>query len=309
VLALHHLGRKGEALSELSGAVPQYPVQARRLAEAAPPTATGVPADGDPDHSAEKALRLLIGHHPEVQQWMRDLLARTRPRPARAADRRSSGRYRVAPLAAAARAPAAHPQRRRSAHATPKAAPAVPDPGDSVLRLKVTLLGTRPPVWRRLEVSSRSSLATFHDVLQQAMGWTDSHLHLFQAGTVRWSDRSSDLGPAVRDERKSTLAQVLRHPGASLDYEYDFGDGWQHHIVLEEILPHSPGGPVAVCVGGRRRCPPEDCGGIGGFFDLLARLRDGDSPERRDLIEWLGGEVDFDSFDQQEVNRQLVHIR
>jgi hypothetical protein len=177
------------------------------------------------------------------------------------------------------------------------------------LRLRVALAGVRPPIWRRLEVTGKLTLAQFHRVLQAAMGWTDSHLHLFVAGRQHYSDPSFELEFEVRNERQTTLGELLRRPGDGMRYEYDFGDSWEHRIMLEEVLPPRPGAPAAVCLAGRRRCPPEDCGGVGGYAELLSTLRGADSPERRDLLEWLGGEIDPAAFDAAEVNRLLSRIR
>jgi hypothetical protein len=109
----------------------------------------------------------------------------------------------------------------------------------------------------------------------------------------------------ARNERRTTLGELLHRRGDHIGYQYDFGDSWEHRIELEEGLAPQPGAPAAVCVAGRRRCPPEDCGGIGGFAELLAILRGDDSHERRERLDWVGGEFDPAAFDAAEVNRKL----
>jgi hypothetical protein len=147
-----------------------------------------------------------------------------------------------------------------------------------IYQLKVTLLGTMPPIWRRLLVPANVTLAQLHDVLQAAMGWQDCHMHEFSAGHRHFGrpnpeDRLMGM-PPVENERTVRLSGVLGRVGAKALYTYDMGDSWEHGIVLEKRLPVDPGTAYPVCTGGERACPPEDCGGIGGFYDLLDALGD-----------------------------------
>jgi tetratricopeptide (TPR) repeat protein len=313
VLALYRLGRKGEALAELSLAVARWPDAAYLLAVDVPrPRAArrAAQAIGVAGSSCD-VLRVLLRQEPELHLWLqeREVKARRHSQPPAAPvagaggkDLRSaarSARRLTGPRPVRARPPAVPRQDRQRAERAP----------DARLRLKVTLRGTRPPVWRRLEVSGKLTLARFHHVLQAAMGWTDSHLHLFIAGGEHYSDPSyDDLGMPMRSERGTKLGTLLRRRGDRIDYEYDFGDSWEDRIVLEEVLPSRPGAPAAVCLAGRRRCPPEDCGGLGGYYDLLELLRGRDSQERREMVEWLGSEIDPAAFDLADVNRQLSRI-
>ncbi|GAB2680970.1 plasmid pRiA4b ORF-3 family protein [Thalassiella azotivora] len=182
-----------------------------------------------------------------------------------------------------------------------------------VLRVRVDLVGARPPIWRRLDLAGEMTLDVLHRVLQVAMGWTDSHLHGFSAGGDRY-DRSAERyltefdlseGDTGTAEAGVRLDQVLREPGDVLHYEYDFGDGWTHRIVLEEVRAPGDGTPAARCVTGRRACPPEDVGGIGSYEDLLA-ARAADDPDEhvRERLEWLG-EFDPEAFSVDDVNRRL----
>jgi tetratricopeptide (TPR) repeat protein len=217
-------------------------------------------------------------------------------RPARAARRASTPtavREALRPAVAARRSPR-----------PPAAAPQYP-----LLQLKVTIAETRPPIWRRLRVSGAMTLADFHRVLQVALGWTDNHLHLFTAAGKSYGDPSLDLEMAIIDERGTPLGALLGRPGDRIRYEYDFGDSWIHRIQVEELASPAPEAPAAICLGGRRRGPPEDCGGASGYDKILAILAGGDSAERRGILDWLGGEIDPGAFDAAAINRGLARIR
>jgi hypothetical protein len=178
-----------------------------------------------------------------------------------------------------------------------------------LLQLKVTLAATRPPIWRRLRVSGSMTLADLHEVLQIALGWTNRHLHLFRAGGRIYGDPSLELETTLVDERHTPVGALLQRPGERIHYEYDLGDSWIHLIQVEELAPASAEAPAAVCLGGRRRGPPEDCGGARGYDEVLALLKGANSKARRDLLAWLGGEIDPAAFDAAAINRRLGRIR
>lgn len=140
--------------------------------------------------------------------------------------------------------------------------PIASKPETSTYRLKVVLRGTKPPIWRRLQVPGNATLGWLHAVLQVAMGWTNSHLHHFFVGAVRYRNRrsSEDValgGEADRDENRALLARVVPELGAQFVYEYDFGDSWLHLITVEDVLRPAPGAkPTALCLDGARACPP-----------------------------------------------------
>jgi hypothetical protein len=124
---------------------------------------------------------------------------------------------------------------------------------------------TAPPIWRRLLVGSDITLSGLHDLLQLAMGWTNSHMHEFQFRGQCYGSNDPERGLAEGiDERKVRLNQLLVRVGAKIVYTYDFGDSWEHAIVLEKCLPVDPNMAYPACTGGRGACPPEDCGGVGG---------------------------------------------
>jgi hypothetical protein len=179
----------------------------------------------------------------------------------------------------------------------------------AVYQLKVTLAGSRPTIWRRLQVPGNLTLGRLHEILQIAMGWQDMHLHLFASGRTVYSPPETDLGFASRNERQVRLREVLTREKERIRYEYDFGDGWEHTIVAEKILLPGTGSERPLCLAGKRRCPPEDSGGILGYERLLAVLRDPADPEHRELTEWVGEDFDPEEFDLEAVNRELGRLR
>lgn len=174
----------------------------------------------------------------------------------------------------------------------------------SIYQVKVTLAGSKPPIWRTILIPSTITLEDFHTVLQIGMGWTDSHLHQFVSGRDIYGtpDSDFDLDFEIKDERKYKISHCLKKEKDKLIYEYDFGDGWEHKIVLDRILPFDKSVPLPRCMKGKRNCPPEDCGGIWGYQDLLEILQDPTHPEHEEMIEWLGEEFDPDYFDIKEIN-------
>jgi len=179
----------------------------------------------------------------------------------------------------------------------------------TIYQIKVTLLGVRPPIWRRVLVPSDFTLAQLHDVLQAAVGWEDCHMHEFRIGRQRFGVPEPDEGlmglPACIHERKARLADVLCKPGAKAEYTYDFGDGWEHTVIVEKLFTPEAGVAYPLCTGGKRHGPPEDCGGIGGFYNFLEAIGDPDHPEHEELLEWIGGSFHPEAFSVEAVNQRL----
>jgi hypothetical protein len=176
----------------------------------------------------------------------------------------------------------------------------------TVYALKVTLRHVRPPIWRRLRVPGAVSLDKLHGALQIALGWSDSHLHQFRVGDVCFGTRDpvDGLAEDTLDERKVRLEQIAK-VGSKLVYDYDFGDGWEHDVVVEAVEPATDGERLPVCVDGRRACPPEDCGGPHGYVDLLATLADPEHPDHDEMTEWIGPDFAAEHFDLDQVNGEL----
>ena len=178
----------------------------------------------------------------------------------------------------------------------------------AVYQLKVTLQGVKPPIWRRLLVPSHLTLGRLHEVLQIAMGWTDSHLHQFISDGVFYGmpGEELDFGMEIKNENKFKLNQLLKKEKDSFIYEYDFGDGWEHKVSLEKILPHDANISLPQCIKGKRACPPEDCGGIWGYHDLLEIFKDPENPDYEEMSEWLGEGFDPEALDLDEINALLL---
>lgn len=180
--------------------------------------------------------------------------------------------------------------------------------GTLVYQLKITLREvSRPPVWRRVLVPADATLRDLHDVVQQAMGWDDDHMHVFSTGWQEYGSPDPELGHA--SDSKVRLSQVLTGPGDRLRYTYDFGDDWEHDIVLEETRTAVPGEAYPSCVTGKGACPPEDCGGPWGYAELKEVLADPSQGDHQDMLDWLGLDrgADFDpgEFSPAEANRRL----
>jgi Plasmid pRiA4b ORF-3-like protein len=178
-----------------------------------------------------------------------------------------------------------------------------------IFRLKVSLNEVAPPVWRALLVPADVTLAKLHQILQDAMGWTDSHLHCFEVGDRRIGMLDVDEGKQLEDERRVRLRDVMPRPGAHVVYRYDYGDDWEHIIVLESVDERDDRLAYPLCVGGRRACPPDDCGGAGGYEELLTALSDPEHEDHDRLLTWIGGYFDPEAFDPNAVNRALASHR
>ena len=176
----------------------------------------------------------------------------------------------------------------------------------SIYQIKISLIGSKPPIWRTVLVASNIDLETFHDVIQLAMGWTDSHLHQFIANKVFYGIPEDDFELEMEDETKYKLSQLLQKEKESIIYEYDFGDSWEHKILLEKILPFDSKTTLPACIKGKRACPPEDCGGIWGYEELLETISNPKHPDHEDMLEWLGGEFDPEEFDLEAINEDLA---
>jgi len=183
--------------------------------------------------------------------------------------------------------------------------------------LKITLIDTHRPVWRRFVVPSNIRLDDFHDVLQTIMGWTNSHLHSFEggayeAGNVRKGEQSYAPAEWIEDwddslpEEEYSLEMLLSEKGAKIRYRYDFGDNWDHDILLENPNYDDPSQPAPIfCIKGVGACPPEDCGSTSGFEEFCEVMANPKHPEYKEAKEWYGGKYDPEHFDLDGVNEEL----
>ena len=179
----------------------------------------------------------------------------------------------------------------------------------NIYQLKVSLKGAKPPIWRRFLVDSSVKLPKLHETLQIVMGWTDTHLHQFVVGELIYGVPDPEWGfEEIQNEKNIRLDKLLKNEKDTLVYEYDFGDGWKHKITLEKIMPFDSGATLPICVKAKGACPPEDVGGIWGYYRFLEALNDVNHPEHNEYKEWVSGEFDPDAYDVQKVNEILTEI-
>lgn len=176
--------------------------------------------------------------------------------------------------------------------------------GGTVHQLKITLLEVDPSIWRCVLFTSDASLGDLNFILQAAMGWTNSHLHQFTIDGADFSDPQFEMDEAD-DEFAVTLAEVAPAEHRRFNLLYDFGDGWDHEVVVEKILPREPGQRLPCCLAGERARPPEDCGGPWGYQDFLAAIGDPEHEEHEAMLEWVGGAFDPEAFDLAALNKRL----
>jgi hypothetical protein len=206
-------------------------------------------------------------------------------------------------------------------------------PRPAAAQLRVTLRETEPPVWRRVLVPYDVPLSTLHRILLTTMGWQGYHLHRFVVGDVHYGvpDKEFDdqLSYKVRPDTGATLRTVAPRAGATFTYVYDFGDSWEHDVVLERVEPLTSSHRVPYCLGGARACPPEDVGGTSGYMQMLAVLADegrsngkgdrwsdtantddAEPPEDSPASyrRWLGYDFDPGEFHPRCVNMELVRL-
>ncbi len=181
--------------------------------------------------------------------------------------------------------------------------------GQTVYQFKISLRGINPPIWRRIETLD-VTLAKFHEAIQTAMGWTNSHLHTFEIGRVRYTDpRMLDEGFPDASEKsyaKIKIADLIdsHGPKLKLNYLYDFGDHWEHDVKLEKTTDRLPTVQYPRCLAGSRSCPPEDVGGIHGYKHFLDAIGNPEHEEHDDFVEWVG-EFDAEAFDLDETNEAM----
>lgn len=179
---------------------------------------------------------------------------------------------------------------------------------NDIYQIKVTLKGSKPPIWRRLQVPANTRLDKLHNIIQVAMGWFNAHLHQFIVDDTYIGLLHPDYdmwGAEMLDEKKYRLNQIAPGEKSRFIYEYDFGDSWEHVILVEKILPPEKGVHYPRCIKGKRACPPEDVGGIWGYADLLEAIKDPKHPELEQMLEWVGDDFDPEAFDLDETNETL----
>jgi hypothetical protein len=152
------------------------------------------------------------------------------------------------------------------------------------------------------------TLDRLHQVMQRVMPWTDSHMHQFIAGRTYYGTPDPEMempDPETLSEKRFTLADLAPEAKSKFIYEYDFGDSWEHEVRVEKVLPPDAAFRHPICAGGANACPPDDCGGLGGYYDMLD---DPKNPEHEELTEWVGGPWDAGKFDLAATNQRLKSL-
>ncbi len=216
--------------------------------------------------------------------------------------------------------------------------------GQKLLRVGITLEDSKPPIWREVLVWQDIKLGALHDVIQIVMGWNDGHLHQFIQKLKRstrpsqeeidachhsgkwdddfqarvqgrkffapkWAPDGTPIDMEGTDEAAVLLADVYPNAGSNLTYEYDFGDSWRHVIKVKRAGNPEPDAEYPVCLGGEGACPPEDCGGVWGYYSMLEAIADPKNEQHEDMVDWLGDDFDSDAFDLKDVNSKLARWR
>lgn len=166
-----------------------------------------------------------------------------------------------------------------------------------IYQLKITLLGIRPPIWRRILVPSSVTMSQLHIIIQESMGWENYHLFSFEYYGEQYDDQAGGLS--------KKLGSIGLEIKSEFKYVYDFGDNWEHGIVLEKVLSKDKTMHYPVCTAGKRACPPEDSGSVWGYQSMLAVLSNKHDPEYEEMVEWVGEDFDSESFSIAEVNARL----
>lgn len=179
-----------------------------------------------------------------------------------------------------------------------------------LFQFKITLSDLQPAIWRRIQVRD-CTLDQLHEHIQLAMGWTNSHLHQFEIKGERYGDPEllNDGFDDVDclDSTATLLSDIVptTKKRFAFTYEYDFGDGWEHEILFEGHPPVDPKQKYPLCVEGERACPPEDCGGVWGYVDLLAAIRNPNHDEHEDMLEWIAPRFNSEKFDANKATKSM----
>ena len=177
-----------------------------------------------------------------------------------------------------------------------------------IFRFKVILDDILPQIWRLIEVESNITFYQFHLIIQEAMGWTNSHLHEFNDGNFRIGDTSEEAcefgDPPQWEEKDKKISDYFSKDKTKLSYTYDFGDNWEHAIILEAIDKKQKGIKYPHCIDGMRACPPEDCGSTPGYYRLLEILADPEHNEYEEMKQWAG-DYDPESFDKESATKGM----
>jgi hypothetical protein len=185
----------------------------------------------------------------------------------------------------------------------------------TIHQLRITLNESKPLIWRRIQVDSSATFLELHIAIQLAMGWTNSHLFSFMTEGINieipteegeYFDTILPEGGRKLNALQEKIENYFKEAGDEITYLYDFGDSWEHHVILEKIIPAQKEIKYPVCIEGNMNCPHEDSGGINGFYEKLEILNDPEHHEHKEIATWLGENYDPEFFDIDYANRQLT---
>jgi len=181
---------------------------------------------------------------------------------------------------------------------------------NQIYQIQIALKDFKPKIWRRLLIPADTLLSDLHKIIQTSMGWTNSHLHQFIKDrtyyTVKVKDDDTWDEMDNVDYKRMKISDLLKTEKQKIKYEYDFGDGWEHDVILEKILVRDEKIKYPICIAGKMSCPPEDCGGSWGYADMLEILKNPAHPEYKEFVDWLDEDFDPEYFDKEEVNERLM---
>jgi Plasmid pRiA4b ORF-3-like protein len=178
---------------------------------------------------------------------------------------------------------------------------------DAIAALRIEIKYIEPLIWRRVAVRTSMNLEALHTVIQATMGWLDYHLWELAVDEHKYGIPDPDR-PHVKNGAATQLATILASGMTEFDYVYDFGDNWEHRIVVERISTAETGAKYPRFLGGERRCPPEDCGGPPGYFDFIENIARKQSKGAKEALDWYGGPYDSDDIDVEQINISLGRI-
>lgn len=187
------------------------------------------------------------------------------------------------------------------------------DSEEVIFQFKIELKGLRPPVWRRFLVGSNVTFYQFHNIIQQVMGWENYHMYQFVLGRNSYildneDDADGFFGVDIQESDKVKLSDIFKSEKQKIVYEYDFGDGWEHRITLEKIVEREENVVYPVCIAGKRGCPPEDVGGLGGYEYFLEVIKNPEHEDYEEMIQYSGDDFDPEEFDLKFINEMLEDV-
>lgn len=180
---------------------------------------------------------------------------------------------------------------------------------DRVFEIRIELKDTVPIVWRELVVPETLTFYEFHHAIQISFGWENYHLYSFDAKGQSYGNLDLLEDVDTINDKSIFINQLLQKEQDTINYEYDFGDGWVHNIELKKIKPHTSKVNLPIVIDGAKASPPEDCGGVHGFENLKNVMKNPKDLEYKELVRWLGKPFDPNEFNIQHINEDLKKLK